>query len=352
LRTISTSRNVGPIVAGSLAFPLQDTPAPVGLGDSTCASDLVPVVARGTATVIGNFDGVHRGHQALFERAVALARERELVPVALTFDPHPSVALGRTPPPALTTLARRVELISRAGISHVFVRRFDAAFAAWAPERFIEELVARDLFARVVVCGKNFRFGKDRAGDPEILRVMGDRLGFEALTAEARDASGALSSTRARDAVARGDLGEAEAILGRRHAIEGEVVRGDARGRTLGFPTANVAPAVLLPPNGVYAVVVDRVARDTQRAEALAPGVMNLGVRPTVAQGARPSVEVHLFDFDEDLYGETLRVHVVAKLREERRFPGLDALKAQIEIDAREARAATRDISRGGAAFG
>ena len=313
-------------------------PMPLYLDEQVQASAVAPDVGRGTAVVVGNFDGVHRGHQALFERAVTLARDRGFVPVALTFDPHPSVVLGRTPPGALTTMARKVELIESLGAAHVFVRRFDLAFAAWTPDRFVEELVAGQLFARVVVCGKNFRFGKDRGGDAEVLRAMGARLGFEALTAEATDEKGPLSSTRARDAVAAGDLAEAERILGRRHAIEGTVVRGDGRGRTIGFPTANVAARVLLPPNGVYAVVVDRVT--SAGAESLAAGVMNIGVRPTVKdQGAR-TVEVHLFDIDRDLYDETLRAHLVTKLRDERRFSSLEALKAQIAVDAAEARSA------------
>jgi len=234
---------------------------PLYLDDQAHARAVAPDVQRGTVVVVGNFDGVHRGHQALFERAVALAGEHRLVPVALTFDPHPSVVLGRSAPGALTTMGRKVELITSLGTAHVFVRRFDLAFASWAPDRFVEELVARELFARAVVCGKNFRFGRDRAGDAEVLREMGSRFGFEAHTAEATDEKGPLSSTRARDAVVAGDLAEAERILGRRHAIEGVVVRGDGRGRTIGFPTANLAPSVLLPPNGVYAVVVDRVTK-------------------------------------------------------------------------------------------
>ncbi len=328
------------------------------LDDRVHARDVAPDVERGTAVVVGNFDGVHRGHQLLFERAVALAQDRGLVPVALTFDPHPSVVLGRNPPGALTTLGRRVELIARLGVAHVFVRRFDLAFAAWEPDRFVDELVARELFARVVVCGKNFRFGRDRGGDAEALRAMGEKLGFEALTAEATDARGALSSTRARDAVTSGDLAEAERILGRRHAIEGKVVRGDGRGRTIGFPTANVQSRVLLPPNGVHAVLVDRVRESG--AEGLAAGVMNLGVRPTVVERSERTVEVNLFDLDRDLYGETLRVHLVAKLRDEQRFSSLDELTAQIAKDATEARAVTSAVTSAvqpaghdpGAAFG
>jgi riboflavin kinase/FMN adenylyltransferase len=321
------------------------------IDDATRASSLLPGIAHGTAVVIGNFDGVHRGHRALLERAIAEAAAHKLVPVALTFDPHPSVVLGKSPPDLLTTLARRAELLSKLGADHVFVRRFDLDFSSWSPKRFAEELLARELSAKVVVSGKNFRFGKDRAGDPVMLAALGERLGFTALSAEAKDARGVLSSTRARDAVVAGDLAGAESILGRRHAIEGSVERGDQRGRTLGFPTANLdAGRVALPPNGVYAVVVDLVTDEGPRA--LASGVMNIGVRPTVAAGGARTVEVHLFDTSEDLYGKTLRAHVVAKIRDEQRFTGLDALKEQIAKDSQQARVATQVVSPSEGAFG
>jgi riboflavin kinase/FMN adenylyltransferase len=277
---------------------------------------------------------------------VAKAKERQLLPVALTFDPHPSAVLGGDAPAALTSLARRAELIHRLGIAHVFVRRFDRSFAGWTPERFARELVAGELAARTVISGKTFRFGKDRAGDARGLGALGDALGFVTQTLEVRDETGALSSTRARGAVVAGHLGEAEGILGRRHAIEGPVVHGDKRGRTLGFPTANLdVQRQVLPPSGVYAVVVDRLVDGD--AHALARGVMNIGIRPTVATthaGGERNLEVHLFDVSEDLYGQTLRVYLVRRLRDEMRFSGLDALKAQILLDANEARAVTAKI--------
>jgi riboflavin kinase / FMN adenylyltransferase len=320
----------------------------LSIDDEKKASFLVPDLRRGTVTVVGNFDGVHRGHQALFARAVAEAEAKNLIPVALTFDPHPGVVLSAKPPVLLTTLARKAELLARLGARHVFARRFDAGFVKWSPEKFIEELLVGELLAKTVVSGTNFRFGRDRAGDCDLLRAMGDRLGFVAIAAEASDEKGPLSSTRAREAVVEGDLPEAERVLGRRHAIEGRVLHGDQRGRTIGFPTANLDPtSVVLPPNGVYAVVVDLVAETG--AEALASGVMNIGVRPTVASGvgeAPRTIEVHLFDIARDLYGQTLRAHVVRRLRDERRFPGLDALKAQIALDAVEARMVTGEIAR------
>lgn len=319
------------------------TPYTFTLDDQAHAPDLVPDVAAGTVAVIGNFDGVHKGHQLLFARAVKEAKDRRLLPVALTFDPHPSTVLGGDPPGELTSLARKAELIHQLGIAYVFVRRFDRGFAAWAPERFATELIADELAARVVVSGQGFRFGKGRAGDAQMLGTLGGALGFIALAAEARDEKGALSSTRAREAILAGQLAEAEGILGRRHAIEGRVVGGEQRGRTLGFPTANLDVRLqILPPNGVYAVLVDRLVGGGARA--LARGVMNVGVRPTVTKAGDRTIEVHLFDVSEDLYGQTLRVHLVRQLREERRFEGLEALQTQIRIDANEARAATADI--------
>jgi riboflavin kinase/FMN adenylyltransferase len=238
--------------------------------------------------------------------------------------------------------------LTRLGASHVFARRFDQGFAAWSPERFVEDLLVGELSAKVVVSGKNFRFGKSRAGDAGLLSAMGDRLGFVAITAEARDEKGVLSSTRARDAIVGGDFSEAERVLGRRHGIEGRVLRGDRRGTTLGFPTANIDPTgVVLPPDGVYAVVVDLV--DETGPVALAAGVMNVGLRPTVSKSSGENartVEVYLFDTARDLYGRTLRAHIVRKLRDERRFSGLEALKAQIALDAAEALAATEGIGR------
>jgi riboflavin kinase/FMN adenylyltransferase len=324
---------------------------PLHLDDHVHAASLAPDLSAGAVVVIGNFDGVHRGHQALVVRAGVEAKRLGLVPVSLTFDPHPSLVLGR--PGALgrdakgmrmlTTLGRRAELLARLGAAHVFVRRFDTRFAAWTPERFVEELLVGEIQAKVVVCGKNFRFGKDRKGDARLLADLSSVFGFAAIADETEDARGPLSSTRAREALERGDLAEAESILGRRHAIEGNVLLGDQRGRTLGFPTANLdATRAVLPPNGVYAVVVDLVTEAGPRA--LARGVMNIGVRPTVSSEGARSVEVHLFDTDQDLYDQTLRAHVVQKLRDEQRFANLDALKAQIALDATMARATTEAI--------
>jgi riboflavin kinase/FMN adenylyltransferase len=328
---------------------------------------------RGGLVVIGNFDGVHRGHQALIADAAAQAEQQALAPMLLTFDPHPAKVLGRTPPPALTDLPRKLELITRiAPGMQVVVIRFDREFAALSPEQFAERVLVDQLAARVVIVGQNFRFGKDRKGDFAALVGLGGSFGFETRSyALMGDESGPWSSTRAREAVARADLGAISRMLGRPHMLSGTVVEGDRRGRTLGFPTCNLDPVTeALPPHGVYAVVVDRVllppggksadaaSRRDVRAEvetaiALGKGVANIGVRPTVRQAdPRTSVEVHLLDHDEQLYGAKLRVHLIEKLRPEQRFPGLDALKAQIEEDAKRARIVLSRVSADPAARG
>ncbi len=308
------------------------------------------------AVAIGNFDGVHRGHQEVLREAMGAARAESLPTVVLTFDPHPAVVLGRTPPPMLTTLPRKAALLARLGIDAVLVKTFDVAFATWTPERFVTELLVGTLGAKLVVVGKNFRFGHKRAGDLAMLEQLGKDSGFAVRAFELRgDEKGRFSSTRVRDAVARGDVDDASAVLGRPHAFSGKVVWGDQRGRTIGFPTANVDEVPeIVPASGVYAVVVDSIDGDPV---ALGRGVMNVGVRPTITkQGAkegRRTQEVHLFDFDGDLYGKSLRVHVVSRIREERKFATLDELKAQIASDAAAARAITASIEpKFGGAFG
>ena len=305
--------------------------------------------------VIGNFDGGHRGHQAVLGAAAAEARRGGLTPTVLTFDPHPAEALGRPTPPVLTKIERKRELVARVDPAIAFsVQRFDAAFAAQSPAEFAERVLAQRLHARVVEVGQNFRFGHARAGDLDELGRLGRTLGFETRSHPlVGDEHGAWSSTRIREAIARGDLAEAERMLGRPHMISGVVSAGDRRGRTIGFPTANLAEVrEALPPFGVYAVLVDEVPAGGP-ARALARGVANIGVRPTVGGGDRPTVEVHLFDVDRDLYGAVLRVHLAADLRSERKFGGLAALKAEIAADAAEARARLAplepDPSAGGA---
>ncbi len=290
-----------------------------------------------SVVVIGNFDGVHRGHQAVLAQARGAADARGIRCVVLTFDPHPAEVLGRGAPPRLTTLSRRRELLLTHGADDVVVEPFSRELAGWSPSHFARELLAGRLAARAVVVGDNFRFGHKRAGDFATLQELGGSLGFEAIAADvAGDDKGPFSSTRVRDAIAAGNAEEASLVLGRPHELSGVVEHGDHLGRTLGFPTANLGNVPeLLPPYGAYAV---RVGRDGEGAPREWQGVMNLGVRPTVG-GTQLRVEVNLFDVSLDLYGERLRVALAHRIRGEQKFAGLDALKAQIAADAAAARA-------------
>jgi riboflavin kinase / FMN adenylyltransferase len=305
-------------------------------------STLSPMSSE-SVVVIGNLDGVHRGHQAVLRQAREIAQARGLETLVLTFNPHPNEVLRGTAPPRLATLERRVELLERHGADRVIVEPFTPELAAFTPERFARELLSEQLSARAIVVGENFRFGAQRAGDLDALRGFGQELGFDvAVTEAAGDERGPFSSTRVRDTIAAGDIAEATHLLGRRHSIFGVVEGGDRRGRTIGFPTANIGGAVeVLPPHGVYAVFASSPALGADR-----PGVMNIGVRPTV-DGTSLRIEVHLFDFDADLYGAPMRVHLVASLRGERKFGSLDELKTQIAIDADAARAALSGVPSG-----
>ena len=289
-----------------------------------------------SVVVIGNFDGVHLGHQAVLRQARALADARGLRCVVLTFDPHPSEVLGRGAPPRLTMLDTRVALLIEHGATDVAVEPFTTELASWAPERFVNEMLAQRLGTHVVVVGRNFRFGHRRAGDFETLSALGATCGIEAVAAEvAGDGEGPFSSSRVRDAVAAGDVERAATVLGRSHMLNGVVEHGDARGRTIGFPTANLGGVgEMLPAHGVYAV---RIVTAGAVVEATHDGVMNIGTRPTVG-GMALRLEAHLFDFEGDLYGQRLRVDLVARLRGEQKFSSVDELRAQIAKDAEAAR--------------
>ncbi|MFP6683647.1 MAG: riboflavin biosynthesis protein RibF [Polyangiaceae bacterium] len=289
--------------------------------------------------VIGNFDGVHRGHQAVIHAVARLAKQRELTPKLMTFEPHPAVTLGRVPPPLLTTIARKRELVRRHCPNlDVVVRAFTPEFAAQSPEQFARTVLYQELGAKLVMVGYNFRFGRGRSGGFDALERFGVDLGFDAIAEPlVCDDRGAWSSTRVRGLIAAGEMDKASEMLGRPHMVSGQVVRGHQRGRTIGFPTCNLAGVMeVLPPFGVYAVVVD-VRRESDW-RALGKGVANIGLRPTVATGvSSPLVEVHLFGIDEDLYDAELRVHLVSRLRDERQFAGLDELRVQIEADGERA---------------
>jgi riboflavin kinase / FMN adenylyltransferase len=293
------------------------------------------ITSSAAPTVIapGNYDGVHLGHQALVRSAQRHAQKHGLLTSVLTFDPHPSTFLDHLEKPVITHQARRAELLQAAGADRVFVQHFTHEFAALSPEAFIETLLVRG--ARAVVVGPDFRFGNARTGDVELLQQLAATRGFEVLIEQPVMLDGErVSSSAVRSALCAGDVSRATKLLGRVHEIEGPVVLGDQRGRTIGFPTANVALDGIMPPaDGVYAVMV----RELGGAErVLRAGVANLGNRPTFNAGR--SVEVHLFDFAGDLYGKPLRVGFVQRIRGEQRFSGIDALRQQIQEDSARAR--------------
>jgi len=282
----------------------------------------------------GNHDGVHLGHQALLRSARELARTRGLRAVALTFDPHPSAVLApeRAPSP-LTTMQRRRELLLRAGADEVLVQPFNREVASLAPEAFLDGL--RQQGAVALAVGPDFRFGRGRAGSVETLRQYAARHALTVLVEEPLLIDGQrVSSSAIREAIARGEVERACAMLGRVHEIEGRVIQGYKRGRLLGFPTANLeTDAVLHPADGVYAVVARVLGRDPSESRF---GVANLGSRPTF--GAGRSLEVHLLDWEGDLYGARLRVGFVKRIRSEQKFLDSAGLRAQIELDCRDCR--------------
>jgi riboflavin kinase/FMN adenylyltransferase len=292
----------------------------------------------GALVVIGNFDGVHRGHQALLRGAEAAARARGLEAKLLTFHPHPAIVLGRTPPPLLTTQPRKRELVHEVAPEVVLCEvRFDAEFAAQTPRQFAERL-AREFGAEAVIVGQNFRFGKGRAGGFDDLVALGREVGFDATSEPLHgDLKGPWSSTRAREAIARGDMRDTEATLGRPHMLAGTVIHGKHLGRTIGFPTVNLdGVKEMQPPYGVYAVTVERVLDGV--ATHLADGAMSVGVNPTTDASDHVKLEVHLLDFSGDLYGAELRVFVVDRLRGEETFPDLPSLQQKISEDVARVR--------------
>jgi riboflavin kinase / FMN adenylyltransferase len=294
---------------------------------------------RDAALVIGNFDGVHRGHQALVAYTRSLAEEHGLRLVVMTFEPHPAMALGGSPPPLLTTTERKLELLRRLSPDmDVLVQRFDREFAELTPREFVARILVRDVHVRQLVVGANFHFGHDRQGSVSTLRAFGREFGFDMHAFElSGDDRGSFSSSRIRRLIVDGELAAANELLGRPHALSGVVVTGDGRGRTLGFPTANLDGVVEVKPRaGVYACRVDLL--ETAATRSLGAGVVHLGPRPTVERDE--TIEVHLIDGAMDLYGKRLRVGFLARLRDSERFSDIDALKRQIARDVDAARQA------------
>jgi riboflavin kinase/FMN adenylyltransferase len=307
---------------------------------------LAPRGWREPAVTVGNFDGVHRGHRSLVEAAVRQARERGGTAVALTFDPHPSRVLSPDRAPStLMTLDQRAEALGALGIDALAVLPFTFELSRQFAADFARTVLRDAVGARVVVVGENFRFGRGREGDLAALARLGESLGFTVLgTPPVLHEGAPISSTRIREALARGAVRAASEMLGRPFFVDGTVVKGAGRGREIGLPTANLAVVnETLPARGVYAC---RCRELGDPGGALHPAVVNIGHRPTFGGGAL-SVEAHLLDFDGDLYGRTLRTEFEERLREERTFAGPEALVAQVRDDVARARRMLDIVDRG-----
>src|SRR6266480_2324688 len=284
---------------------------------------------------IGVFDGVHRGHQAVISTSARHAHAENGTPLVVTFDPHPMKVLRpREAPHLLTATQHKIALIRGLGVRHLLVIKFDKEFAATEPEDFVQQLVERSKALHEICVGHQWSFGKNRRGNLDLLEKLGAQFNFNVVGIPPETINGTVvSSTAIRQAIETGDLAKAATMLGREYTILGTVVTGDNLGKKIGFPTANLsAHSEQFPPNGVY------FAEATLKG-TLYPGVVNLGYRPTVSSGESERVlEIHLLDFDRDIYGEDLEVRFVRYLRPEKKFENVDALVRQIQLDVKQAR--------------
>lgn len=285
---------------------------------------------------IGNFDGVHLGHRALLERLAAEARRLGLPAAVMTFEPHPRELFSPEQAPArLTSLREKLALLESCGVEEVFLLHFSRKLAGLTAEEFIERGLVQGLGVRHLIIGDDFRFGKGRAGDFAMLQAAGQQLGFGVEAMHTIEINGErVSSSAVRDVLGAGDLEHAARLLGRPYSISGRVIHGNKVGRKLGFPTANIQlkrKRVAL--TGVFAATVSGLDK------RFLPGAASLGVRPTLGQGLRPVLEVHLFDFDRQIYGSHVTVHFLHKLRDEAKYDSLEALTAQIDRDVQSTKA-------------
>jgi riboflavin kinase/FMN adenylyltransferase len=295
----------------------------------------LPDVHTPVALTIGNFDGVHRGHQAMLACLKEAANERGLPAALMTFEPHPREFFSPDQAPTrLTSLREKLELLEGHGVDLVVLCRFGRRFASLTAEEFISRILHDEVRARWILVGDDFRFGAKRAGDFALLKQSGPRFGFEAETLPSVMLEGMrVSSTAVRQALLAGNLDLVTKLLGRPYSISGRVVHGDKLGKQLGFPTANIQMKHNRPPlSGIFAVELCGLDG------ACLPGVASLGVRPTVKQGGAPTLEVHVFDFHERIYGAHVRVNFLHKLRDEEKYPTLEALIAQIVRDVADAK--------------
>ena len=296
-------------------------------------------ILRPTVLTLGVFDGLHLGHQQIMRTVVDRAKAVNAVATAITFDPHPRAVLyPESAPPLLQTLDQRLANLEVLGIEQAIVIPFTREFAGQPAEGFLSDIIHDRLHAKEVYLGKGFAFGKDRGGNIDLLRSMSEKLGFTADEIDEVQLRGLrISSSRIRKLLDEGRINLARRMLGRPYGVEGVIIRGNRRGHTIGFPTANLKPHNrVIPRYGVYATatLIDGTWRKS---------ITNIGVRPTFESDADPSIESYIFDFDGDLYGDMLRVRFLHRIRDERKFNGIDELKAQIEKDSSRARNSRRE---------
>lgn len=290
-------------------------------------------ILRPTVLTLGVFDGLHLGHQKIMETVVRRAKVVEAVPTAITFDPHPRAVLyPEKAPPLLQTLDQRLANFEVLGIDQAIVIRFDQNFADQDAEIFLREVIDERLQAKEVYLGHGFAFGKNRGGNIKLLKKLSEELGFYAEeVAEVRLRGKRISSSKIRQLLKEGSVNLVRRMLGRPYGVEGVIIRGDRRGHTIGFPTANLKPNNrVIPKYGVYATatLIDGVWKKS---------ITNVGVRPTFKAESEPSIESYVFDFDGDLYGDVLRVRFLHRIRDERKFSGIEELKTQIQKDTKTA---------------
>ena len=292
-------------------------------------------VAGGAVVVIGNFDGVHLGHQRLFQLAASLRRPGQVV-AALTFAPHPAVVLApQRAPKLITTEARKLDLLGQLGVDVVRLQPFDATFAGRSPEEFVDLILIEGLHAKAIVVGYDFTFGKNRSGTTSLLKTLGAARGLTIEVVDPVSVAGVVaSSTEVRRLVAAGQTEDARGLLGRAPDVEGVVVAGAQRGRVLGYPTANLRPETELgPATGIYAGWALR------QGQAPVAAAISVGTNPTFGAGAPVTIEAYLLDFDEDLYNQPLRIYFGRRLRGEQKFDSVTALVDQIRNDVEQTRA-------------
>lgn len=282
---------------------------------------------RGAIATLGTFDGVHLGHRQMIQHVVAAAKAQQAPSLVMIFEPHPSEYFQETPPARITTLREKCAQLEKLGVDYVLCLHFNQKLSQLSAHDFVQQLLVDKLGVKAVMVGDDFRFGHQRQGDFALLKSLGDSLGFEAWQQATIAENGErVSSSRVREALKQGDFELAERLLGRPYSMLGRVYEGDKRGRLLGYPTANINPKrKVVPIRGVFAVEI-------QGLDKPYAGMANLGTRPTVS-GTKTLLEVNIFDFKQDIYGRWLDIVFIEKIRDEKRFESLDALKAQIAND-------------------